>query len=441
MNAITPYTDPAIEDVKRLANLVLALRNEVFVKGQDFGIIQGTEKPTLLLPGMEKLMRAMNLRAEYVPRTIIDDFDKPLFFYRYECRMIEVDTGRILSTAIGSANSMESKWRWRNGDRLCPHCGKAAIIKGKAEYGGGWLCFAKKGGCGAKFKEGDQSIEGQSVGRIENPDIFDQMNTIDKIAQKRSLASAIKGAANVSEFFTVDVEDFTPFEVPVPGGNVVDAVVTEVQPESAPAAPAHAITDAQWREFATRWNQDKQLNYAKLCEILRVQDLRAYPHSLAAAQAAVSVWLINRDREAAQMAKSNEIAAALSSRKPDTRAKQSAPADQTPPPVEDASVDEDVPADSYIGRAIAAETRKVKTGKAIDLTLTNGGKVTIYSREPIRKLSALWADTVKDWDKPGFHPFLDIAGELEVYSEGGEFKFDIPFDFETLHAEPEGLAS
>lgn len=36
----------------------------------------------------------------------------------------------------------------------CPECGKAsAVIKGKVEYGGGWLCFGKKGGCGAKWQD------------------------------------------------------------------------------------------------------------------------------------------------------------------------------------------------------------------------------------------------------------------------------------------------
>jgi hypothetical protein len=33
----------------------------------------------------------------------------------------------------------------------CPNCGKDAIIKGREEYGGGWLCYKKNGGCGAKF--------------------------------------------------------------------------------------------------------------------------------------------------------------------------------------------------------------------------------------------------------------------------------------------------
>lgn len=37
--------------------------------------------------------------------------------------------------------------------RPCPSCGQDAIIKGKAEFGGGLVCFKKKGGCGAKWKD------------------------------------------------------------------------------------------------------------------------------------------------------------------------------------------------------------------------------------------------------------------------------------------------
>lgn len=43
--------------------------------------------------------------------------------------------------------------------KLCPKCQKPAIIKGKAEYGGGWLCFKKKGGCGAKFTDAEWAAE------------------------------------------------------------------------------------------------------------------------------------------------------------------------------------------------------------------------------------------------------------------------------------------
>lgn len=40
----------------------------------------------------------------------------------------------------------------RKGPTPCPACGTVgAIIVGKPEFGGGWLCFRRKGGCGAKF--------------------------------------------------------------------------------------------------------------------------------------------------------------------------------------------------------------------------------------------------------------------------------------------------
>jgi hypothetical protein len=48
---------------------------------------------------------------------------------------------------------------------VCPRCGKDAIIKGKEEYGGGWLCYKAKGGCGAKFdKDPTDAISHQPAG-------------------------------------------------------------------------------------------------------------------------------------------------------------------------------------------------------------------------------------------------------------------------------------
>lgn len=102
--------------------------------------------------------------------------------------------------------------------------------------------------------------------------------------------------------------------------------------------------------------------------------------------------------------------------------------------------DADLPDGSkLLGRAITAETRAVNGGKskAIDLTLTNGAVVTLYTRDPLRALSPLWADTVKSWDKAGKHPFLDVAGEIDVYSDGKDYAFVIPAEFESLHAQPQ----
>lgn len=44
--------------------------------------------------------------------------------------------------------------------QACPECGKSnAVIKGKEEYGGGWLCFKKRGGCGFTWQDKPKSSD------------------------------------------------------------------------------------------------------------------------------------------------------------------------------------------------------------------------------------------------------------------------------------------
>jgi len=91
---------------------------------------------------------------------------------------------------------------------VCPSCTKPTIIKGKEEFGGGWICFAKKGGCGQKFPAGAVEIEGQQTGRVQNPDVADTINTVLKMAKKRAHVDAAIALARCSDMFTQDVEDF-----------------------------------------------------------------------------------------------------------------------------------------------------------------------------------------------------------------------------------------
>jgi len=232
----------AVQEVQMLYNMMAELKKSVLKPNIDYGVIPGTgAKPTLLLPGMEKIMRALYAVPEYIERRVICDYDKPLFHYEYECRLMDATTSLAIpgGRGLGLCTSMESAFRYRQTNRKCPSCGKEAIIKGKEEYGGGWLCFRKKDGCGAKFEDGDQTIEGQATGRIENPDIFDQVNAIMKRAKKRALGDAVKGAAAVSEFFTVDLEDFTPFSITAPKHeDVIEADFTDVPAQTIHLDPA-----------------------------------------------------------------------------------------------------------------------------------------------------------------------------------------------------------
>lgn len=180
--------------------------------GVDYGIIPGTTKNTLLKAGAEKATSFFGLSARFKDANVVEDFTgkdhdgEPFFFYRRTCELWR--GSQLIAAADGSCNSFEKKYRYRNADRHCPNCGKTTIIKGKVEYGGGWVCFAKKGGCGAKFADSAPEIVSQENGVIKNPDIADLANTILKMADKRALIASTLIATGLSEYFTQDVEDF-----------------------------------------------------------------------------------------------------------------------------------------------------------------------------------------------------------------------------------------
>ena len=224
----------------------------VMVKDQDYGIIPGTAKPTLLKPGAEKLAELYGY-APIVKEPIAETVDTETGFYRARVtvQLVSKRTGVIMAEGVGEANTKEGRYRWRNAERTCPSCGASAIIKGKAEYGGGWVCFTKKGGCNAKFRDDDVSITGQPQGRIENDDPFTLWNTVLKMAKKRGLVDAVLSSTRSSGLFTQDVEDFDGW---VAAEVVLPAVVRE-EPHQAPVsasagpngesgAPASAATPA-----------------------------------------------------------------------------------------------------------------------------------------------------------------------------------------------------
>ena len=192
-------------------NSVVEFVRTVMREGVDYGRIPGTDKPALLKPGAEKLCTLFGLSSRFQLIRSIEDWHgsehngEPFFYYFYRCQLRRGDL--IMAEGDGSCNSFEQRYRYRDAQRKCPVCGQSAIIRGKEEYGGGWVCFRKKGGCGTKFSADDPKITSQPAGRVPNENIADQVNTIQKIAQKRSLTQATLLAVNGSEFFTQDVED------------------------------------------------------------------------------------------------------------------------------------------------------------------------------------------------------------------------------------------
>lgn len=222
------------EGVLAQVHLIQEVMKKVMKEGEHFGTIPHTQKPTLYKPGAEKL----SLTFRFSPTYQINQANLPNNHREYSvtCTLTHIPTGAVLGQGVGSCSTMESKYRYRKAEQKCPECGRETIIKGKKEYGGGWLCFQKKGGCGAKFKDGDSAIENQNMGRVEYSDPADYFNTVLKMAKKRAHVDAVLTATAASDIFTQDVEDL-PMEEK--GGESHDAGKTgmESQPTGNVTSP------------------------------------------------------------------------------------------------------------------------------------------------------------------------------------------------------------
>ncbi len=165
-----------------------AIVKKLTTEGVDYGVIPGTQKPTLLKPGAEKITKLMSLSDSYTILKSQEDYDKGFFAYTVKCRLAHIQTGNLVSEGVGQCNSKESKyrWRWLFANELPPDIDKSTLKKqtGMSRYNKPYTRY-----------------------RVENEDIFSQVNTILKMAKKRALVDAALSAGRLSEIFTQDMED------------------------------------------------------------------------------------------------------------------------------------------------------------------------------------------------------------------------------------------
>lgn len=255
-NAIVLLTpEIAIQQAKAAYEIVKRLRNEVFVEGVDFGVIPGTDKPTLYKPGAEKSIRAFGYCPVFETVNKVERWDdeSPLFHYEIRCRLIRVEDGKEIATGIGSCNSKESKYRWR------------WMFDNQVQALGLDLATLVK-----KTITSHKNHKTYIQYRVPNDDVFSLVNTIEKMACKRALVAAVLIGTNASEFFTQDIEDLRDF------GDVVEAEFEEVRepeppkPQKAepPVKPVYGVTTSAGEppasvEKATKWSNEDWAGFWK----------------------------------------------------------------------------------------------------------------------------------------------------------------------------------
>jgi hypothetical protein len=209
----TALVKSEVQGVVTQVQEIQLLMKEAMKEGEHYGTIPGCgDKKVLLKSGAEKLCLLFHIAPEYkIEKT---DLDRGHREYMITCRLVNRDTGIFLGEGVGLCSSMEKKYGYRQGTRKCPNCGEETIKRSKFDNEG-WYCFAKIGGCGAKFNPDDTEITNQETGRIDNPDLPDTFNTVLKLAKKRALVDATLTATAASDIFTQDLEDEVAVEVEV----------------------------------------------------------------------------------------------------------------------------------------------------------------------------------------------------------------------------------
>lgn len=229
-----------LESVETAQKRVRQIQARLMKDGEDYGEIPGTQKPTLLKPGAEKLAAFYGLVATFeVQLTHGDGVTTPPARAFVRCLMhLGSADGPVVGEGYGTASAWESKHRWRTAKRSCPSCGSVGAIS-KSKYADretgdiGWYCRD----CKANYASTDEAITAQELGRIENPDPSDVENTVVKIGKKRAFVDGVLTTTATSGLFTQDVEDSAD-------GGVVEGEAPKAPAASTSRAPAPARSSA-----------------------------------------------------------------------------------------------------------------------------------------------------------------------------------------------------
>lgn len=201
--AVRPQVQPS--DLVARLDAIKETAAKAMQEGVDYGKVPGTDKDTLFKPGAEKLGVLFRLDVQLENEKRWEENGHLTVVSR--ATVYDAPTGARLGAGEGICSTREEKYAFRNAKRKCPACGEEMIIKGREEYGGGWLCFKKLGGCDAKFPDGAQEIEGQEVGKVPNEALADLYNTVDKMASKRARVDAVLAVTGASAIFTQDLAE------------------------------------------------------------------------------------------------------------------------------------------------------------------------------------------------------------------------------------------
>lgn len=148
---VVPRPAITLDEAKHRIAQLQKFVQEMMVVGEDYGLIPGCKKPSLLKPGAEKLCDIFGFAKHVTILDRVEDWDKGVFAYTVKAILVSKRTGMTEAEGVGSCNSREKRYRQQ--------------------------------------------------------DPFNIANTLLKMAKKRAMVDAVLSATRASGLFTQDVEE------------------------------------------------------------------------------------------------------------------------------------------------------------------------------------------------------------------------------------------
>jgi hypothetical protein len=238
--------------MQKIAQFQAVVQSTLKVK-HDYGVIPGTEKPTLLKPGAEKILMLMGLTSEYDVTEKVQDYDAGFFAFTVKCTIYR-GTMKI-TEGLGHANTKESRYtnRWVTAKKVPPGIDQSTLKTRQKE---------------SRFKPGETYTEYL----VENSDGYTLANTVLKMAKKRAQVDAALTVASLSEIFTQDLEDLPEIPTERPANQGAERPLTDGQIRRLYAiANKHGITAEMMKAWADTYLDGKnpkeltKTEYDELC--------------------------------------------------------------------------------------------------------------------------------------------------------------------------------
>jgi hypothetical protein len=198
------------QQIQEQVNLIQEVMKSIMKEGEHYGKIPGCgDKPSLLKPGAEKLMFTFRLVAD--PEVEVFDLYHPTVQghreYRAKVKISSIN-GIYMGGGIGSCSTMESKYRFRGGEKINKERPVPKEYWNLKKEGKNAEAQALIGGAGFSTGKFDGAWMICEIGeKQEHDNPADFYNTAAKMAKKRALVDAALTVTAASDIFTQDIEE------------------------------------------------------------------------------------------------------------------------------------------------------------------------------------------------------------------------------------------